>query len=108
MDHIRLVVSCDDPIVVAAEITRATNLEFEPRESTFWGPYWIDLAKGSLRVFLNRDPLFNSTTDPPEDKWFQAQFPDHAVLVDVDDESLCAQVSNILLTAFPGSQIVDE
>jgi hypothetical protein len=111
MDHIRLAVSCEDPDNVVAEITRAMNLEFEARDSDFWGPYWLtEFPSGSLRVFLNSDPLYIPITDPPEDKWFEARFPDHAVLVDVDverNERLCEEVPRLIQTAFPGSQIVD-
>jgi hypothetical protein len=105
MDDFRIVVVCDNPEKVVAELSRDLALEFEGRESHYLGAYWTELPSRTLRILWNRDPLYKPGSDPPKDRYFEPAFPDHEVLVDVEGSTIGEQITSIVLERFPGSLI---
>ena len=105
LQEMRVAVAYDDAEVVLAKLNAALGIEFESRSSEYWGDYWIDVRHSKLRIFWNRDPLYVAGVDPPEDRFFEARFPNHAVSVDVyeSNRESCLQIATLLSDSFPGS-----
>ncbi len=95
LQEIRVAVASDDVQTVMARLAAALGVEFESRDSEYWGDYWIEVRNSRLRVFWNRDPLYVAGVDPLEDRFFEESFSDHAVLVDVYESTResCLQVA---------------
>lgn len=107
MKYPRFAVPCGDPLAVANLLSVSLGLEFEGRESAYWGVYWSDLPEYSIRVFANQDPMHLVGEDPPDEYYFEAGFRGFRTLVDVDgNESLSVRVGNVLVAAFPETQII--
>ena len=78
------------------------SLEFVGHNSHFFGDY--DLAElpngtGSIKLQPNQDPEFAEGVDPPEERFMEHQFPDHALLLYVDVEELtqAERIKKVLL-----------
>jgi hypothetical protein len=113
MFGIKIAVMCNDPAIVAASLAQLLKVEFEERDSSYWGRYWLYETKLPVRIiraYLNQDPLFMHG-DPPEDRYFETAFPRHRVLVGVEgakgDEPWGRQVADLLRAAYADSQLVD-
>ena len=107
MTDIRIAVACDDPAEVALALKRDLMVEFEVRESSFWGSYWTDLPRRHIRVFFNEDPMHIAGSDPPDEVYFEATVPNHRTLVDIqNDEVVGNHVAAILSARFPESRII--
>lgn len=70
---------------IAAAISPALNLRLENRDSAYWGDYHIDRsgAFSELKLYRNRDPMFRSDSDDPDEYWFEPDFRDCDSLLSV-------------------------
>jgi hypothetical protein len=103
----RIAVPCQDIATVVAALSAGLGLEFENRESSYWGSYWSELPKGELRVVANRDPQYAAGRDPADEFYFESRFPEHPILVDTEGSpELRCRVTALLVSEFPGSVIV--
>jgi len=103
----KFAVHAADVDVVASHLQPVIGTPFERRDSSFSGSY--DLFKvgadGQVKIVYNWDPVFRDG-DPPEERFFEHAFRDHAVLVFayLPDDDLLARLRQSLTDGFPGTQ----
>lgn len=104
-----------DPLIAVASdcledvvnvISAAFQMEFESRDSSYWGDYWLARSPAEVQIYLNRDPLHDSENDPPEEFYFEPEYRDCGVLVITDDgpDGFNA-LANLLVRMFPESHV---
>ena len=98
---------------VADTIAACLQIVFEGHESAYWGPYELSTADRQavkkVRVYLNRDPMFDAQTDPAEERFFNPRYQSHGVLVETSLEADEHQrVLQALSRAFPGSEVIGD
>ena len=109
MRDLRIALRCDDPSIVASMLGQALGIEFETRDSQYWGTYWTDVPKRSIRVFANEDPMHRHSEDSPSEFYFESTFPKHRTLIDIEcDERLADTVAQLLATQYPDFEIVSD
>jgi hypothetical protein len=107
MEHTRLAVNGSEPKLVAEYLGGMLNLEFQARDSAYWGDYWLAKREGEVRIFFNQDPMHLRDSDPPHEHFVEADFPTHHTLIDIDgNEELARRVTELILLQFPGSAVV--
>lgn len=107
MREVRIAVSCDDPAVLVGVLAQALNIEFEARDSAYWGEYWTELPLRSSRVLYNKDPMHVAGKDPPSEFYFEADFSSHRTLVDFEDfDAFGHHVVATIMRQFADSRIV--
>ena len=80
-------IASSDIYTAAEQFSRSTGLTFQRRESDFRGLYCLFESpedRGRVYIIENRDPLFRSELDPPEDETWEREFPPNQVLVEVE------------------------
>jgi len=94
---------------VADRLSETLAIPFERRTSSFWGDYCLHriALEFAIRIYNNEDPLHQPDADAPEEHFFEAEFKQFRVLVDVPSgASMSSKVSTALQSAFPGTVTV--
>jgi hypothetical protein len=81
----RFAVRADDVDGIADRLEVAFGLLLERRSNSYRGEYRLGaIDSGELRVFENSDPMCIDGDDDPEDKFFESDFSNYGVLVDIE------------------------
>jgi hypothetical protein len=69
---------------VADRLGAAMRMPVERHHSVYYGDYSLCRAsgRGSVRVFLNRDPMYNPNQSSPEERFLRPDFPADWMLVE--------------------------
>lgn len=84
MKSIRIAVLTDDCSQVASMLGEFLSIPLVQRDSSYFGDCWTS-STDLIRVLENFDPMYLPSEDPPEDRYFEADFAQHGTLVDLDD-----------------------
>ena len=95
-------VNADNVDLVTDVLGKTLAISFTQRDSSYLGEYSISkLNDFELRVYLNRDPLYQSGIDPPDEEVFEPAYKERRVLVSVSGSAEVAErVSKALQTHF--------
>jgi hypothetical protein len=101
-----IAVTCDDPAKVVLAIQASFEIEFEERDSAYKGDYWKSKKPATLIVYRNRDPLFQPEVDPPDELYFESDYRECGVLVDVaGNVEILIRLAEVLRPIFPGLHV---
>jgi len=90
-------------------ISGILQIKFEEHSSGYWGDYWIfvddSMEDNNIRIYLNKDPMFDPKLAPQEDKFFEFEHKDCETLLELygpitwvtEVESLLQRIENIKL-----------
>ena len=87
MDVLHLYGSQPGDLPTAAKrFSESSSFQLECRESAFLGPYFRDTSKrlSEYRLYQNIDPILLHGLDSPEDYWFEPEFQEFGILLDVE------------------------
>lgn len=83
-EHIQHLYGCSESDIddVARRLGNSLSLTLEPRDSVYWGAYYIDNTWrfSELRFYRNSDPLYQPDNDPAEDQWLEPDHRDYVLL----------------------------
>ena len=102
-------IPADEIDAVADRLAGDLTIDFEGRESGFWGEYRLHDAGGVFEVWIyhNEDPLYDPLSDPPEERYFEPEYRNLRVLLSsclAGDE--LDRLRGALLAAFPGTVLI--
>ena len=89
---------------LAPKVALQLALDLQPHTSSYIGDYYLDHSRrfAECRLYRNVDPLFQSDNDPPEDYWFEPDYPQHHVLLNVDGvPDSVHELHHLTVTSFP-------
>ncbi len=62
------------------------DCKFSAHDSCYWGEYWIfrhSIENHSIRVYHNFDPMWDSNNDDPDEEYFEFEYKEYSMLIDV-------------------------
>ena len=90
-----IAVNADNIDQVTEVIGKTLAISFTQRDSSYLGEYSsCKLIDFEIRVYLNRDPLFQAEIDPPDEEFFVPAFKERRVLVSVSGSAEVAEMVN--------------
>jgi hypothetical protein len=105
MKETRFAVAASEPSQVVDCLRNGLGVDFQARESSYWGEYWLAEWLCDLQVFRNADPLHDPQTDPPEERFFEPAHACFPVLVNARQCSAAdaSVLEGLLCSDFPGT-----
>jgi hypothetical protein len=106
---LNIAVTAEDARLVVQHLSRALGVQFENRDSSFKGEYWLYVSadESSVEVSFNRDPMFRPG-DPSDEEYFEPGFKEFRILLSAfASAAICSKISNALESGFPGSIVID-
>ena len=91
------------------QISGLLKVKFEERSSGYWGDYWkyVDesIEDSLIKIYYNEDPMFDPSSDPKENKYFEYEHKDCETLLELygpviwvhEVESLLERIENMKL-----------
>jgi len=102
-------IPADDIDAVADRLGRDLALDFERRESSFWGDYCLHDAGGvfEIPIYYNDDPQHDPLSGPPHDQYFEPDYRKLRILMDAClGRNQLDDLREALVAAFPGAVLI--
>lgn len=93
-----------DMDALGKRLADALGLVFKSHDSSYVGWYLLDRSGrfSNCRLYFNRDPLWESDTDPAEEQYFEADAPDCELLLDLyATVDILTEANRVILGQFP-------